>query len=143
MLDAVLEEGQELKDCITDELFERIYKQYPMAKEKDATGYVIPRATEMEFKQYSLDACKRYEISDSLAEKLSSNLIEWFKRDGRMFRPQDPDNLFAILDGLREDNQTVKDILTEELFENVYREYPPFTEEDAHRMEGTVGLGGK
>ncbi len=143
MLDATLEEGQQLTDIITDELFERIYNQYPIAKEKDATGYVIPRATEEEFRQLALDACQRYEIDAALSEKLASNLVEWFKRDGRMFRPQDAENIFAIMDGMREDNQTVKDILTETLFEEVYQQYPPFTEADAHRMEGTTGLAGK
>ena len=142
MLDAVLDEGQKLKDVLTDELFERIYKQYPMALEKDATGYVIPRATEEEFHQAMLNTCQRYDIDPPLAQRLADQLVEWFRRDGRMFRPQDPDNLFAILDGMREDHQTVKDILTEELFAEVYQSYPPFTEADAERMEGTVGLGG-
>ncbi|PIU64677.1 MAG: hypothetical protein COS85_11665 [Armatimonadetes bacterium CG07_land_8_20_14_0_80_59_28] len=142
MLDAVLEEEEQLKDMITDELFERIYNQYPIALEKDATGYVIPQATAEEFHQSVLDACDRHEVDHDLAARLADNLLEWFQRDGRMFRPQDPDNIFAILDGIREDTQGVKDILTEELFESVYQSYPPFTEADAERMQGTVGLGG-
>ncbi len=143
MLSCTLDDGQTVKDVITYELFERVYLQYPQAKEKDATGYVVPRSTPEDFRTKLGEVLGKLDLAPKLISKFVEQSVEWMGGTTRLFRPADPTNLQGIIDGEREENQTIKDYLTEDVFCRICRNYPSFTEADARRMESTTGLAGK
>jgi len=144
MLDATLEEGEQLKDKLTFDLFERVYRQYPPAYEKDAVGYLVyEEASEKEFKDAFLHVARVYDVDEILARRLADRLWDWFQRDHRMPRTVDPANLFAVIEGMLEEGEFVWEKLTEELFEEAYRSYAPYYREYAQRAATAIGLGGK
>ncbi|MCS6859154.1 MAG: hypothetical protein NZT92_02400 [Abditibacteriales bacterium] len=144
MLDATLDEGEQLKDKLTFDLFERVYRQYPPAYEKDAVGYLLYKeASEAEFKDAFLHVARSYDVDELLARRLADRLWDWFQRDGRMPRTVDPSNLFAVIEGMLEEGEAVREKLTEPLFEEAYRSYAPYYREYAQRAAAAIGLGGK
>lgn len=144
MLDATLEEGEQLKDKLTFELFERVYRQYPPAYEKDAVGYLLyEEASEEEFKDVFMHVARVHDVDEILARRLADQLWDWFQRDNRMPRTVDPGNLFAIIESMLEEGELVGEKLTEELFEEAYHSYAPYYREYAQRAATAIGLGGK
>ncbi len=144
MLDATLEEGEQLKDKLTFELFERVYRQYPPAYEKDAVGYLVyEEASEEEFKDAFMHVARTYDVDEILARRLADQLWNWFQHDNRMPRAVDPGNLFAIIESMLEEGESVREKLTEELFEEAYNSYAPYYREYAQRAATAIGLGGK
>lgn len=144
MLDATLEEGEQLKDKLTFELFERVYHQYPPAYEKDAVGYLVyEEASEEEFKDAFMHVARAYDVDELFALRLADQLWDWFRRDNRTPRTVDPGNLFAIIESMLEEGEPVWEKLTEELFEEAYNSYAPYYREYAQRAATAIGLGGK
>jgi hypothetical protein len=144
MLDATLGESEQLKDVLTFDLFERVYRQYPTAYEKDAVGYLVyERASEEEFKDAFMHEARIHDVDELLAIRLSNKLWEGLQHNHRMPRTVDPANLFAIIDGMLEEGESVADKLDEELFEEAYQSYAPYYVEYAERAATAIGLGGK
>lgn len=144
MLDAVLEEGQVLKEVIDFDLFERVYLQYPAAYEKDAVGYTQPEVVEPdEFKRLFVEKATQFQIHEDLAGQLADNCLSWFERDGRLLRAVDPGNLLAIIDGLVAADKLSYADVDLALFQEIYEQYPPYTEEDARRAAEAMGIGGQ
>ena len=144
MLSATLDDGQKLGDVLTFDTFERVYSQYPMALEVNATGYKVELIEVEDFQRRLKEVLESHEVDSDIIATLAENAPGWLNESGtRVYRPADPTNLLAIVDGEREASQTIKDYLTEEIFERICRAYPNFTQADVRRMEGTTGLGGK
>lgn len=143
MLDASLDEGQNLAPVLTMDLFERVYRQYPISKEKDATGYSVVEATEEEFRHSFREEAAKHGLDAALTETLAEQSLAHFREQGRFLRPVDAGNLFAMADGARPAGETVAQFATPKTWAALLDEYPNFTPADADRMRGTVGLGGR
>ena len=99
MLDATLDEGQKLSDVLTMDLVERVYRQYPLSLEKDATGYSVTEVTEEEFRSSFQEEAAKHGVPAERADELAGQALAYFRAQGRFLRPVDAGNLFAMADG--------------------------------------------
>lgn len=143
MVDASLDEGETIPQKLDLSLWERIYGQYPVSREKDATGYVVEEAEQEQVRAQVREHAGRHGIAPALAEALAERTVRHFQAQGRFVRPGDVGSLFSMADGARPADQTLAGFVTESVWQALLDEYPNFTQADAERMRGTVGLGGK
>lgn len=141
MLDAALDEGEKLADVLTMDLVERVYRQYPLSLEKDATGYSVTEVTEEEFRSSFQEEAAKHGVPAERADELAGQALAYFRAQGRFLRPVDAGNLFAMADGARPAEEPLAQFLTSESLDALLAEYPNFTPADADRMRGACGLG--
>ena len=137
MLDASLDEGETLARKLDLDLWERVYRQYPPAYEREATGYTIAEATPEQFRAAFASLAREHALDAVLAAALAEMSLGHFQGQGRFLRPSDAGSLFALADGVRPAGESIAAYATEETWRALLSEYPNFTPEDAQRMRRT------